>query len=137
MASMDSSLWTILKSIRTQRQGASKANKHTRICILYWDKADDILSSLGLPNDKKRVTYDIVKTKLKGHVVKQKTLSMNGWAKKTRRGWKRRLIHHLPTLFSGQCGYDGLKNEIIRGLIVVGLIDANLSIKLKVVSDLI
>ena len=34
------------------------------------------------------------------------------------------------------CGYEGLKNEMIRDRIVVGLRDANLSMKLQMVSDL-
>ena len=52
------------------------ANQVNTLVYCMGDEADDILSSLGLSDDDKK-SYNTVKTKLEGHFVKRRMLSMN------------------------------------------------------------
>ena len=105
------------------------------------DKADNILlSSLGLVlSDDNKKNYDTVKTKLEGHFVKHKDViyehvRFNLWQQKEDESVDS-FVTSLHCL-AEHCGYKGLKSEMIRNWIVVGLRNANLSIKLQMVTDL-
>ena len=102
------------------------------------DKADDILSSLDLSDDDKK-SYDTVKTKLEQHFVKRKNLIYERARFNQRRQEEGESVDSFVTslhCLAEHCGYEGLKSEMIRDRIVVGLRDANLSMKLQMVADL-
>ena len=102
------------------------------------DEADDILSLLGLSDDEKK-SYDTVKAKLEGHFVRRRNLIYERARFNQRRQEEGESVDSFVTslhCLAEHCGYEGLKNEMIRDRIVVGLRDANLSMKLQMVPDL-
>ena len=102
------------------------------------DEADDILSSLGLSEDEKK-DYGTVKTKLEGHFVKRKNPIYERAKFNLRRQEEGESVDAFITslhCLSEHCGYEGLRNEMIRDRIVVGIRDANLSMKLQMIPDL-
>ena len=114
------------------------ANQVNTLMYCMGDEADDILSSLGLSdNDKK--SYDAVKTKLEGHFVKRRNIIYERAKFNQRRQEEGESVNSFVTslhCLAEYCGYEGLKNEMIRDRIVVGLRDANLSMKLQMVPHL-
>ena len=102
------------------------------------DEADDILSSLGLFDDDKK-SYDTVKAKLEGHFVKRKNVIYERARFNLRRQEEGESVDSFVTslhCLAEHCGYKGLKSKMIRDRIVVGLRDANLSMKLQMAADL-
>ena len=102
------------------------------------DEADNILSSLELSDDNKK-SYDTVKTKLEGHFVQRKNIIYEHVRFNQQRQEEGKSIDSFITSLHclvEYCGYQGLKNEMIRDQIIVGLRDPNLSMKLQMVPDL-
>ena len=114
------------------------ANQVNTLMYCMGDEADDILSSLGLSDDDKK-SYDTVKTKLEGHFVKRRNIIYERVKFNQRRQEEGESVDSFVTslhCLAEYCGYEGLKNEMIRDRIVVGLRDANLSMRLQMVPDL-
>ena len=114
-----------------------QASQVNTLVYCMGDEADDILSSLGLSDDKK--SYETVKTKLEGHFVKRKNVIYERAKFNQRKQEQGESVDSFITslhCLAEHCGYEGLKNEMIRDRIVVGLRDANLSMKLQMVPDL-
>ena len=119
-------------------KGKEQASQVNTLVYCMGDETDDILSSLGLSEDDKK-SYDTVKTKLNGHFVKRKNLIYERARFNQRMQEEGESVDSFVTslhCLAEYCGYEGLKNEMIRDRIVVGLRDANLSMKLQMVSDL-
>ena len=110
----------------------------TTLMYCMGNKADDILSSLRLLEDDK-MSYDAVKTKLEGYFVQQKSIIYEHARFNQRRLEEGESFDSFITFLhclAGYCGYQGLKNEMIRDQIVVGLRDANLLMNLQMVPNL-
>ena len=89
------------------------------------DAADDILTSLNLTDDKRKV-YDTVKTKLEVHFIKKRNVIFE------RSKFNRRIQQPGESVDSfitalhclaKHCQYGNLRGEMIRDRIVVGLLD--------------
>ena len=114
------------------------ANQVNTLMYCMGDEADDILSSLGLSDDDKK-SYNTIKTKLEGHFVKHRNIIYECAKFNQRQQEEDESADSFVTslhCLAEYCGYEGLKNEMIRDRIVVGLRDANLSVKLQMVPDL-
>ena len=80
------------------------------------DKADDILSSLGLSDDDK-ANYDTVKTKLEGHFLKCEDVIYEHVRFNLQQQKEDESVDSFVTslhCLTEYCGYKGLKSKIIR-----------------------
>jgi len=93
------------------------------------DKADGILCSFGLTEDEKKV-YNTVRAKFYNYFEPQQNLIF----KDTK--FNQQIFITDLYCFAGQCVYGDLRNEIIRGDIVIGLLEDALSKKLQLNSKL-
>ena len=121
--------------------GLSKKDDVHQVNTLVYcmgDAADDILCSLRLSEDDKKV-YETVKSKLEQHFVKRRNIiferaKFNGRRQKEGESVAS-FITDLHCLVE-HCNYGALQSEMIRDRIVVGLLDANLSMKLQMDPEL-
>ena len=97
------------------------------------DTADNILCSLGLTSDEKKV-YATVKTKFKSHFVKHRNVIFECCKFNQRKQEEGESVNSFITDLHGlteHCNYGGLRNEMIRDRIVVGLSSSSVSMKLQ------
>ena len=97
------------------------------------DAADNILCSLGLSDDEKKV-YETVKTKLESHFVKRRNVIFERCKFNQRKQEEGESVDSFITALhelAEHCNYGALRSEMIRDRIVVGLLNANVSIKLQ------
>ena len=119
---------------------SGKEDTHQINTLIYCmgDAADDILSSLSLTTEEKKV-YTTVRDKLEAHFVKKRNVIYE------RSKFNRRVQQQGESVdcfitalhcLAEHCNYGTLRNEMIRDRIVVGLLDASLSMKLQLDSEL-
>ena len=97
------------------------------------DAADDILCSLGLTSDEKKV-YATVKTKFESHFVKRRNVIFERCKFNQRKQEEGESVDSFITALHGlteHCNYGGLRSEMIRDRIVVGLSSSSVSMKLQ------
>ena len=97
------------------------------------DTADDILCSLGLSDDEKKI-YETVKTKFESHFVKWRNVIFERCKFNQRKQEEGERVDSFITALHGlaeYCNYGALRSEMIRDRIVVELLNANVSIKLQ------
>ena len=117
---------------------AEKSQVNTLIYTMR-DKSDDLLSSFGL-SDEKEKKYSTVKVKFDGYFVKRRNVIIERARFSSRKQLKDESVDSFIThLFSlaEHCGYGQLRDEMVRDrLVVVGLLDASLSDKMQLDSEL-
>ena len=97
------------------------------------DAANDILCSLGLTSDEKKV-YATVKTKFESHFIKRRNVIFERCKFNQRKQEEGESVDSFITTLHGlaeHCNYGGLHNEMIRDRIVVGLSSSSVSMKLQ------
>ena len=102
------------------------------------DVADNILSSFGLNDDKKK-DYDTVVERFERHFVKKRNVIFECAKFNQRKQEEGESVDDFVTALyclSEHCQYGELRNEMIRDRIVVGLHDSSLSEKLQLKADL-
>jgi len=102
------------------------------------DAADDILTSLSLTTDERKV-YATVKTKLEAHFVKKRNVIFERAKFNSRVQQQGETVDSFITALHclvEHCQYGNLRSEMVRDRIVVGLLDENLSMKLQLDSEL-
>ena len=117
-----------------------KAEKSQVNTLIYTmgDKADDLLSSFGL-SDEEEKKYSTVKAKFDGYFVKRRNVIFERARFNSRKQLKDESVDSFITdLFSlvEHCGYGQLRDEMVRDRLVVGLLDASLSEKMQLDSEL-
>ena len=126
--------WQLFKSLHLNSLISTKDEVHQVNMLVYCmgDAADDILCSLGLSDDEKKV-YATVKTKFESHFVKCRNVIFERCKLNQRKQEEGESVISFITALHGlaeHCNYGALRNEIIRDRIVVGLLDANVLMKL-------
>ena len=114
---------------------SQKGEVHQVNALVYCmgDAADDILCSLGLSDDEKKV-YEMVKTKLGSHFVKRRKVIFERCKFNQRKQEEGENVDSFITALHGlaeHCNYGALRSKMIRDRIVVGLLNANVWIKLQ------
>ena len=102
------------------------------------DAAEDILCSLDLSDDEKKV-YVTVKEKFERHFIKRRNLIFERAKFNQRRQKEGESVNSFITdlhCLVEHCGYGELRKEMVRDRIVVGLLDATLSLKLQMDPEL-
>ena len=102
------------------------------------DEADDILCSMGLSDEEKK-NYETVKAKFDVHFVKRRNpIFERAKFNQHRQEEEESADSFITALYclAEHCAYGALHDEMIRDRIVVGLRDANLSMKLQMDPDL-
>ena len=116
----------------------SSENQVNTLVYTMGDAADDILASLGLTEEEKK-TYDTVVAKFQGHFVKKRNVIFERAKFNQRKQEEGESVDNFVTALyclSEHCQYGGLRDEMIRDRIVVGLRDSSLSEKLQLEADL-
>ena len=119
---------------------SQKGEVHQVNALVYCmgDTADDTLCSLGLSDNEKKV-YETVKIKLESHFVKRRNVIFERCKFNQRKQEEGESVDSFITALHGlaeYCNYGALRSEMIRDRIVVGLLNANVSIKLQKYSEL-
>ena len=97
------------------------------------DEADDILASFGL-NEADSKKYDVVKGKFENYFIKKRNVIFERAKFNQRIQEKGETVDQFITVLyqlAEHCNYGGLRDEMIRDRIVVGLHDAKLSLRLQ------
>ena len=124
-----------------QASGLSEKSSKNQVNMLVYtmgDAADNILSSFGLTdNDKKK--YETVVAKFESPSIKKQNVIFERAKFNQRKQEEGESADASITdlyCLSGHCKYGGLREEMIRDRIVVGLRDSTLAEKLQLVVDL-
>ena len=121
--------------------GLSKKDEAHQVNTLIYcmgDAADDILTSLSLTTEEQKV-YKTVRDKLEAHFVKKRNTIYERSKFNLRVQQEGESVDSFITdlhCLAQHCNYGLLRNEMIRDRIVVGLLDAGLSMKLQLDPDL-
>ena len=118
--------------------GKSSENQVNTLVYTMGDAADDILASFGLTEEQSK-TYDTVVEKFQGHFVKKRNVIFERAKFNQRKQEEGESVDNFVTALYGlseHCQYGGLRDEMIRDRIVVGLRDSSLSEKLQLEADL-
>ena len=124
-----------------QASGLSEKSPENQVNTLIYtmgDAADDILSSFSLSEEDKK-KYEIVVAKFESHFVKKRNVIFERPKLNQRKQEEGESVDDFITdlyCLSEHCNYGGLREEMIRDRIVVGLRDHNLAEKLQLVADL-
>ena len=97
------------------------------------DEANDILASFGL-NEADSKKYDVVKGKFENYFIKKRNVIFERAKFNQRIQEKGETVDQFITVLyqlAEHCNYGGLRDEMIRDRIVVGLHDAKLSLRLQ------
>ena len=119
---------------------STKEDAHQISTLIYsmGDAADDILASLSLMAEEKKV-YRTVRDKLEAHFVKKRNIIYERLKFNLRIQKEGESIDSFITdlhCLAQHCNYGILRDEMIRDRIVVGLLDAGLSMKLQLDPEL-
>ena len=101
-------------------------------------EAEDILASFGLSDDEAK-DYDDVMNKFDGYFVQRKNLISERAKFNQRVQAETETVDQFATALYAlveHCEYEGLKEQMIRDRLVVGLRDSKLSERLQLDSDL-
>ena len=101
-------------------------------------EADDIFASFEL-NDENKKKYAKVKEKFDNHfIVRRNVIFERAKFNKRKQEDSENVENFVTSLYtlSEHCGYHDLREEMIRDRIVVGIKDANLSVKMQLDPDL-
>ena len=124
-----------------QASGLTAKDEESQVNTLVYamgDQADDILCSMRLSDEDKKV-YDTVKTKFEAHFIKRRNPIFERAKFNQRRQEEGESADSFITslyCLAEHCAYGALHNEMISDRIVVGLRDANLSVKLQMDPEL-
>ena len=124
-----------------QASGLTAKDQESQVNTLVYamgDEADDILCSMGLSEEDKK-NYDTVKTKFEAHFIKRRNSIFERAKFNQRRQEEGESADSFITslyCLAEHCAYGTLHDEMIRDRIVVGLLDANLSMKLQMDPEL-
>ena len=116
----------------------SSENQVNTLGYTMGDAADDILASLGLTEEEKK-TYDTVVAKFQGHFVKKRNVIFERAKFNQCKQEEGESVDNFVTALyclSEHCQYGGLRDEMTRDRIVVGLRDSSLSEKLQLEAHL-
>jgi hypothetical protein len=101
-------------------------------------EADDIFASFEL-NDENKKKYSKVKEKFDNHfIVRRNVIFERAKFNKRKQDDSENVENFVTSLYtlSENCGYNDLREEMICDRIVVGIKDANLSVKMQLDPDL-
>ena len=124
-----------------QASGLTAKDQESQVNTLVYamgDEADDILCSMGLSEEDKK-NYDTVKTKFEAHFIKRRNSIFERAKFNQRRQEEGESADSFITslyCLAEHCAYGALHDEMIHDRIVVGLLDANLSMKLQMDPEL-
>ena len=116
----------------------SEANQVNTLIYTMGESADDILSSMGL-SDEEKSNYDAVKGKFTAHFVKGINVIYERAKFNRRTQQEGETVDQFVTALhksAEYCSYGGLREEMIRDRLVVGLQDATVSLKLQMDPEL-
>ena len=102
-----------------------EVNQVNALVYCMGDTPDNILCSLGLSDDKKKV-YEMVKTKLESHFVKRRNVIFERCKFNQRKQEEGESFDSFITALHGlaeHCNYGALRSEMIQDRIVVGLLN--------------
>ena len=119
----------------TAKDGESQVNT---LVYAMGDEADDILCSMGLSDEEKK-NYETVKAKFEAHFIKRRNpIFEQAKFNQCRQEEGESVDSFITSLYclAEHCAYGALHDEMIRDRIVVGLLDAGLSMKLQMDPDL-
>ena len=116
----------------------SEENQVNTLVYTMGDVADDILASFRLSDEEKK-KYDTVVGRFERHFVKKRNVIFERARFNQRRQEEGESVDEFVTTLyclSEHCEYAGLRDEMIRDRIVVGVRDSILSEKLQLEADL-
>ena len=116
----------------------SEENQVNTLVYTMGDVADDILASFRLSDEEKK-KYDTVVGRFERHFVKKRNVIFEHARFNQRRQEEGESVDEFVTTLyclSEHCEYAGLRDEMIRDRIVVGVRDSILSEKLQLEADL-
>ena len=127
-----------IRRFKRYHQGSglkTKSEEHQVNALIYimGDKADDILCSFGLSEDKKKV-YNTVREKIDSYFEPRHNVIFERAKFNQRKQQQGESVETFVTdlyCLADRCDYGELRNEMIRDRIVVGLLDDAISEKLQ------